>query len=86
MLMGHHFPAWAPKASSSQKLWGGVVACGKTWFTFPFPFFFLSARQQSVWAFLPTLQMYLPFTTELYPASQTHLRDCDFGWREEKKG
>lgn len=48
--------------------------------------FFLSARQQSVWAFLPILQMYLPFTTELYPASQTHLRDCDFGWREEKKG
>lgn len=40
MLMGHHVPAWAPKASSSQKLWGEVVACGKTWFTFPFPFFF----------------------------------------------
>lgn len=48
MLMGHHFPAWAPKASSSQKLWGGVVACGKTWFTFPFPFFFVSKTAISV--------------------------------------
>lgn len=39
MLMGHHAPAWAPNASSSQKLCAGVVACGKNWFTFPFPYF-----------------------------------------------